>query len=148
PEVRKLLIECAWTLRADPQALDAMPALGIIAGDAPSLDGLPPDTRAQLGEIFAATGKRDRAMGIFDGVLATQPDNAAALEGLSGLRAQRGESIAAWSLKRQLAQAVAEEDERFRILMETAEGFATNANRPDLAVEVYEEARALRPKDH
>ncbi|HEX9297663.1 MAG TPA: hypothetical protein VF881_17595 [Polyangiaceae bacterium] len=146
-DVRQTLVECAWTMRADPQVLDAMEALGMVADMPPTLGTLPPDSRAQLGEIFALTGERDRAMVIFDTVLAEQPGNGPALRGLSSLRAARGESIAAWSLKRQLAETIADPEERFQILMETGEGFATKANRPDLAVEVYEQARAIRPND-
>jgi len=145
-EVRQTLIECAWNMRADPQVLDAIGALGIIADDAS--EGIPPPTRAMLGEILALTGERDRAIALFEGVLAEQPDNVAALGGLSGLRAARGESIPAWTLKRQLAETVTDDEERFKLLLETAEGFANKANRPDLAAEVYEKARLIHPHDH
>jgi tetratricopeptide (TPR) repeat protein len=146
-DVRRVLVGCAWTLRADPVVLDAIEAIGVIAGTASYLVALPPDTRAQLGEVLALTGDRDRAIAIFEGLLAAQPDNPAALRGLSGLRAARGESIAAWTLKRQLAETITVDDERFQMLLETAEGFNTKANRPDLAAQVYEQARAIRPSD-
>jgi tetratricopeptide (TPR) repeat protein len=148
PDVPKSLIESAWNMRADPQVLDAIEALVTIARDPATLRTLAPDTWAQLGEVFAVTGERENAIAIYEGVLRVQPDNAVALRGLAGLRAARGESIAAWTLKRQLADTVGDEQERFRLLVETADGFASQAKRPDLAVEAYEKARALRPKDH
>jgi tetratricopeptide (TPR) repeat protein len=147
PEVRQSLVECAWEMRADPQVLDTLEALGVITGTPSYLAALTPDARAELGEVLALTGERERAIAIFEDVLAAQPDHAAALRGLAGLRAARGESLAAWTLKRQLAQTVDEDDERFRLLLETADGFATKANRPDLAAEVYEQARFVRPND-
>jgi tetratricopeptide (TPR) repeat protein len=148
PDIARSVIEAAWNMRADPQVLDAIEALGAIAQSPAALRKLDPETRAQIGEVFAVTGERERAIAIFEGVLTAQPDNAMALRGLSGLRAARGESIQAWTLKRQLAETVADEPERFRLLLETADGFANQAKRPDLAVEAYEKARALRPKDH
>ena len=148
PDIPRSLIEAAWHMRADPLVLDAIEGLGAIARDPAVLRKMDPETRAQLGEVFAVTGDRDHAIAIFEGVLAGQPDNAIALRGLAGLRAARGESIQAWTLKRQLADTVGDEQERFRLLLETADGFANQAKRPDLAVEAYEKARGLRPKDH
>jgi len=43
---------------------------------------------------------------------------------------------------------VSDEQERLRLLLETADGFANQAKRHDLAAETYEKARAIRPKDH
>ena len=143
-DVRRTVVECAWALRADPAVFHATQALTAIADDT---DGLPVATRAQLGEVLALIGERDRAIDIFDHVLSDQNDNQAALAGLAGLRAERGESIAAWSLKRQLAGTVADDEQRYRLLLETASGFAENANRPDLAAQVFEEARLIRPSD-
>jgi tetratricopeptide (TPR) repeat protein len=147
-EVRRTLVECAWAMRADPQVLDAMEGLAFIADNMDCLRTLAPESRAQLGEVLALTGERERAIWLFEDVLDQQADNAAALRGLAGLRAQSGESIAAWTLKRQLAETVADEEERFQMLLETADGFATKVNRSDLAVEVYEQARAIKPHDH
>src|SRR5258708_2592519 len=147
PDVRRSLVGCAWTLRADPVVLDAIKAIAVIASTPTYVQALPPDARAQLGEVLALTGDRDRAIAIFEGLLVAQPDNPAALRGLSGLRAARGESIAAWTLKRKLAETITTDEERFQMLLETAEGFKTKANRPDLAAQVYEQARATRPHD-
>src|SRR5262249_50953364 len=141
PEVRQVLVECAWTLRADPQVLDAIEPLGAIADDPNLIEGLAPQARAKLGETLALTGERERAKAIFEAVLAREPDNAAALRGLSGLHAASGETVEAWTFKRKLAETAPDDDERFQMLVETADGFATKANRPELAVEVYEEAR-------
>ena len=146
-DVRRSLVECAWVLRADPLVLDAVEAIGVIAGTPSYLETLAPSTRAQLGEVLALTGDRDRAIAIFQGLLAEEPDNAAALRGLSGLLAARGESMGAWTLKRQLAETITEDEERFQMLLDTADGFKVKANRPDVAAQVYEEARAIRPDD-
>jgi tetratricopeptide (TPR) repeat protein len=146
-DVRRSLVECAWTLRADPLVLDAIEAVGVIAVTPSYLEALAPDARAQLGDVLALTGDRDRAIAIFQGLLAEQPDNPAALRGLSGLLAARGESIGAWTLKRQLAETITVDEERFQMLLETADGFKTKANRSDMAAQVYEQARAIRPND-
>jgi tetratricopeptide (TPR) repeat protein len=147
PEVRQTLVECAWALRADPLVFNAAEALAAIADASAAVTALAPEARAKLGEVLAFTGERDRAVGIFEDVLAEQPDNARALGGLSGLRAARGESLSAWTLKRQLAETLSDDQERYEMLLETADGFETKAMRPDLAVQVYEQARAMRPKD-
>lgn len=143
-EARRALVQCAWTLRAAPNVLDATEPLAAIADDP---EGLTVEERAQLGEVLALSGERDRAVHVFEGVLADQPENPAALAGLSALKAARGESIAAWTLKRQLAETTADSDERYFKLVEAGDGFVMKANRPDLAAEVYEEARGLRPTD-
>jgi tetratricopeptide (TPR) repeat protein len=145
PDIKQTVVECSWTMRADPLVFHAIDALCFIAESADATGGIDLDTRTLLGEVLALVGERERAITIFEDVLQEVPDNQAALSGLAGLRAAGGESIAAWSLKRQLAETVADEEERFQMLLETAEGFATNAARPDLAAEVYESARAIRP---
>jgi tetratricopeptide (TPR) repeat protein len=147
PDVRHALVECAWTLRADPLVFNAVDVIVPFADTPASLATLSNDARAKLGEVLAFTGERDRAITIFEAVLAERPDNPMALGGLSGLRAARGESLSAWTLKRQLAETLSDEQARYEMLLETAEGFETKAMRPDLAAQVYEQARAMRPAD-
>jgi tetratricopeptide (TPR) repeat protein len=142
---RESLVAAAWSLRDDPQVLQAADSLGEIAH---TREGLPRETLVQLAQVLARVGDQARAMAVFDDVLAIDPNDATALEGLAGLRAARGESIAAWMLKRQLAEGTEDHAARFALLVETADGLSREANRPDLAAEVYEQARAMRPKDH
>ncbi len=145
PYVRESLVACAWTLREDPQVLQAAEALAVIAH---TREGLPRDTLIQLAETTALVGDPARAMAIFDDVLAIDPNDADALTGLAGLRAARGESLAAWTLKRQLAEGTDDEGARFALLVESGDGLAREAKRPDLAADVYERARRIRPRDH
>jgi tetratricopeptide (TPR) repeat protein len=140
---KESLIACAYSLREDTLVLQATEALLGIA-----LEGLPRAALIQLAETLALIGEAGRATSIFDGVLASDPNDADALTGLAGLRAARGESLAAWTLKRQLAEGTPDDASRFSLLVETADGLAREAKRPDLAADVYEQARAIRPKDH
>ncbi|MDB4996348.1 MAG: hypothetical protein JWM74_3780, partial [Myxococcaceae bacterium] len=146
-EVRQTLVECAWALRADPLVFDAAEAIVQVADAPAAVKALAPESRAKLGEVLAFTSERDRAVAIFEDVLAERPDNQRALGGLSGLRAARGESLSAWTLKRQLAETLDDAQDRYAMLLETADGFETKAMRPDLAAQVYEQARLLRPTD-
>lgn len=143
-EAKEELIAAAVPMRADPQVLTARDALIDIA-DHP--DGLSVEARAGLADILVLTGDADRASVLYDDVLAERPDHEGALAGLSQHHTASGNPVAALSLRRQLAQKIPDPDERFATFLEIAEAFAGKGNSPELAAEVYEEARQLRPRD-
>ncbi len=138
------LARAAHAMRADPAVVAAREALTRLA-DAPDAIGL--DARVMLAEVLSLLGETDRASALYDLVLADAPDDARALAGLSQIHGASGNRVAALSLKRQIARNLRDPNERFAQLVGIAEGFATRANAPELAEEVYEEARALRPHD-
>ena len=143
-EAKEMLIAAAVPMRADPQVLTARDALIAIA-DAP--DGLSVAARAGLADILVLTGDADRAAVLYDDVLQESPEHGSALAGLAQHHTASGNPVAALSLKRQLAQGIADPDEKFTTLVSIAEQFATKAGSDELAAEVYEEARQLRPRD-
>ena len=143
-EAKEALVAAAVPMRADPQVLSARDALVAIA-DAP--DGLSVEARAGLADILVLTGDADRAAVLYDDVLTEAPAHDGALAGLAQHHTASGNPIAALSLKRQLAHAIPDPDERFEALVSIAEAFASKAGSDGLAAEVYEEARQLRPRD-
>ncbi len=138
------LVAAAVPMRADPAVLVAREALVAIADNA---DALSPVTRANLADILVLTGDADRAAVLYDEVLTDAPSNARALAGLAQHHAASGNAIAALSLRRQLAQATVDPDARVAALCSLAAEFVTKAHSDELAAEVYEEARQLRPRD-
>lgn len=143
-EAKEALVAAAVPMRADPGILAAREALIAIA-DKP--DGLSVEARAGLADILVLTGDADRAAVLYDDVLTEAPEHDRALAGLAQHHTASGNPIAALSLKRQLAQAIADPAERFAELVSIAEQFAGKAGSDELAAEVYEEARQLRPRD-
>jgi len=143
-EASEAFIDAAFDMRADPQILSARDALTQLADRS---EGITADGRAKLADVLVLTGDADRAACLYDDVLAEDPENERALAGLAQHHVAQGNPVAALSLKRQLARNIADDDERFQTLLEVAEQFQTKAQSDDLAAEVYEEARAVRPKD-
>jgi len=143
-EAKEELIAAAVPMRADPQVLTAREALVHIA-DHP--EGLSVAGRAGLADVLVLTGDADRAAVLYDDVLGEQPEHPGALAGLAQHHVAAGNPVAALGLRRQRAHTVADPDERFATLSEIAEAFATRAGNDEVAAEVYEEARQLRPRD-
>jgi tetratricopeptide (TPR) repeat protein len=141
---KESLIAAAVEMRADPQVLVARDALVAIA-ERP--DGLSIGARVGLAEVLALTGDGEHAAALYDAVLVEDPANERALRGLSQHHTASGNPIAALSLRRQHARGIEDEDERFAALSEIAEAFAQKAKNDELAAEVYEEARRIRPGD-
>ena len=142
-EAKEELIAAAVPMRADPQVLTARAALLDIA-DHP--EGLSVEGRAGLADILAFTGDKDRAAVLYDDVLSEAPENDRALAGLAQHHTASGNPVAALSLKRQLAQNISDPDERFATFIEVGEAFL-GKGQAELAAEVFEEARSLRPRD-
>lgn len=143
-EAKEALVAAAVPMRADPAILAAREALVALA-DKPA--GLSVEARAGLADILVLTGDADRAAVLYDAVLNEAPEHDRALAGLAQHHTASGNPVAALSLKRQLAQAIADPDERFGELVSIAEQFATKVGNDELAADVYEEARTIRPRD-
>jgi tetratricopeptide (TPR) repeat protein len=142
-EAKEALVAAAVPMRADPAVLDAREALVAIA-DKP--DGLSVEARAALADVLVLTGDADRAAVLYEDVLSEAPDHDRALAGLAQHHTAAGNPTAALSLKRQLALAVVDPEARFAELVSVAEQLAGRAGNDELAAEVYEEARLLRPR--
>ncbi len=143
-EIKEELVLAAMPMRAAPQILAAREALVAIA-DRP--EGLSVQARAGLADVLVLTGDADRAAVLYDDVLTEAPDHGSALVGLSQHHTASGNAVAALNLKRQIAQAIGDRDERFVALVAVAEAFAAKPGNEELAADVYEEARLLRPRD-
>lgn len=143
-DIREALVFAAVPMRADPQVLIARAALVEIADKS---DGLSLEARAGLADVLVITGDADRASVLYDDVLAEAPEHEGALAGLAQHHTAAGNPIAALSLKRQLAQAAPDGDERFAALVEVAEKLASKPGNEGLAAEVYEEARQVKPRE-
>jgi tetratricopeptide (TPR) repeat protein len=141
---KEMLVAAAVPMRADPLVLTARDALVDIA-DAP--EGLSVGARAGLADILVLTGDADRAAVLYDDVLQEAPQHGSAMAGLAQHHTASGNPVAALGLKRQLAQVIPDPDEKFTTLVGIAEQLATKAASDELAAEVYEEARQLRPRD-
>ena len=144
PSAREALVAAASDLRADPQVITAKEHLLAVA-DEP--DDLPAETRTALADVLVLIGEGDRAASLYDEVLSQRGDDQRALAGLAQHHAASGNRVAALALRRQLARGVEDPEERYAALIEVAEAFVTKAKDDVLAAEVYEEARALRPRE-
>lgn len=143
-DTSEALARAAFAMRADPVVIDARAELERL-GDAPDHLGL--DGRVMLADVLALLGDTERAGALYDLVLADAPENDRALRGLSQIHGATGNRVAALSLRRQIARGTRDPGERFELLVEIADAFATRAGAPELAEEVYEEARVLRPAE-
>ena len=146
-DVQEELIEMAVPMRADPQILTAREALVAIADnhDAISIFG-----RAGLASVLVLMPEpaaAARAAVLYQSVLDEDPEHEGALAGLSQHHTASGNAGAALTLRRQLAEAVQDPDERFAALHEVAEAATKKPGEEAFAAEVYELARQLRPKD-
>ncbi|MDB4944672.1 MAG: hypothetical protein JWP97_4206 [Labilithrix sp.] len=144
PDVREELVEMALPMRADPRILTARDALLAIAEQP---DGLCLHGRAGLAEVLALTGEGERAAELYRSVLDEDPAHEGALAGLSRHHVAAGNAGAALGLRRQLAESVADPDERFAALIVVAEAAARLPESEAFAAEVYELARQVRPRD-
>jgi tetratricopeptide (TPR) repeat protein len=117
----------------------------VAMADAPA--GLSRESRAELGDVLAAIDEGDRARVLYDEVLEEAPLSKRALAGLALQHDAAGDLVATWTLRRKLAGAIEDPGERFKQLVSVGDAFLKQVERIDLAVEAYEEARALRPKD-
>jgi tetratricopeptide (TPR) repeat protein len=143
-EASEAFIDAAFAMRADPLVLSAREPLTFLA-DRP--DGLSVAARVLLADVLIVTGDADRAACLYDDVLAEAPENEGALAGLAQHHVAQGNPVAALSLKRQRARGEPDEAARFAAFVAIGDDFAGKAGDDALAAEVYEEARALRPKD-
>lgn len=144
PSAREALVAAASDLRADPQVISAKEQLLAIADDP---DDLAVESRTALADVLVLIGEGDRAASLYDEVLSQRGDDQRALAGLAQHHAASGNRVAALALRRQLARGIEDPDERYAALIEVAEAFVAKAEDDALAAEVYEEARALRPRD-
>lgn len=144
PDVREALVAAAVPMRVNPQILTAREALVRIAEN-PA--GLSVQARAGLADVLVLTGDAERAAVLYDAVLKENPEHDGALAGLSQHHTASGNAGAALGLRRQLAQQTQDPDERFAALVAVAEACAGKGGSEELAAEVYEEARHLRPRD-
>lgn len=137
-------IFAAHDMRADPQIFAVREPLVFLA-DHP--DGLSVDARVALADVLVVTGDADRAACLYDDALAESPEDERALAGLAQHHTAQGNPVAAVSLKRQLALAVEDPEERFAALHEVAVAFLEKAGSEELAAETYEDARRVKPGD-
>ncbi len=145
PDVQEDLVESALLFREAPHRLTkARDSLALLADRASELT---PALRARLGEALSAAGDSERARALYESALAEEPGSAAALAGLAASHRTGGDRAQAAEYARRLARAMTDPEEKARQLIEAAETFV-KAQRPDLAAETYEEARALQPKNH
>jgi tetratricopeptide (TPR) repeat protein len=142
-DARQALVRAASDMRADPEVLKARDALIVLSDQA---DGLPLEARVALAEVLALIGENERAATLYDEALVERPDDERALAGLSQHHAASGNRVAALSLKRQRALAIADPAARLEALLEAAEAFL-KIEEDALAADVYEEARRVAPAD-
>jgi tetratricopeptide (TPR) repeat protein len=145
-DVRENLVESAYRLRDDPEALES--ARAAIEGVADVAEDLHPQTRSELGTVLELLGDPASAQRHFEAALASEPLNVVALAGLSRVFASKGEFVIAGAMERRLAGAQQTDDAKFAKLLDAADTYSVRASNWPLAVEAYEQASSLRPGDH
>jgi tetratricopeptide (TPR) repeat protein len=142
-DARELLVRAASAMRADPDVLRGRDALVRIGESA---DGLDVALKVGLAEVLALIGENDRAVVLFEDVIAERPEDERALVGLAQHYAAAGNKAASLRFKRQMALGIADLELRLTTLLEVADALA-KLDEDQLAGEVYESARVLAPRD-
>jgi tetratricopeptide (TPR) repeat protein len=110
--------------------------------------GLAPDTLAKLAEVHGAMGDEPRAIELLTRALAADAEHRGALGAMADLYLARGDWERGCVYKRKLAHAASDPDEQFTLLVDAGELLAHRAQNLPVAALAYEEALALRPRDH
>ncbi len=143
---REELIEICHCMRVEPESISrARAVLDHVAAEsfALSLASL-----AKLADLQRAFGEDERAIRTYDQVIARENEHREALAGKADACVARGAWSEACSCKERLAAAAKTKDEQFALLIESAELWLHGARNPARAVEVFERALTLRPRDH
>jgi tetratricopeptide (TPR) repeat protein len=144
PEARQTLLTVAHRLCKEPgQLAQASDSLDAIAADAADL---PPGALLALGDIQRARGKDESAALVYESILALDGSSAGALRGLADVYVARGDWVKACETKERLAAQ--DEPQRFGLLVESAELWLQRAKDVGRAAAAFEQALALRPRDH
>ncbi|HEY2512648.1 MAG TPA: hypothetical protein VGI39_17395, partial [Polyangiaceae bacterium] len=151
-------VEATHRVRKSPQHVAAVrEVLEEIEADRGRLS---PEGLIRLAEIRKEQGEGERAEGLYLEVLRGEGVTVggetvaltgfvrSALTGLVSLAVEREDWGAAGAYKATLARLVPDEAERFALFEETGTLFALYARDLPAAALAYEEARALRPRDH
>jgi len=117
-----------------------------------SLDESEADERAnvyfKLGAIKKEQGQNKPAIANFEKSLAVKASFRPALEALIGVYTDVKDFKQVCAYKRQILDDVYEADERFKLLVEIGDIWSEKEKNPHKAIEVYEEALELEPKNH
>lgn len=138
------LVSVARDMMADPAVHSATESLLAAAAH---VDELWMDSRVALADVLSVCGQLEVAAGIYDGVLSVNPDHPGALAGRAQSHAASREVVHALHLERRLAHTATDEEERYQRLVKCAQGFMDSAKDPEMAAQVYEDARGLRPAE-
>ncbi len=101
----------------------------------------------QLAVIKQAQGQSTQAVHYFEKALSIDDEHRPTLEALVGLYSEAADWKEVASYKRQILDSVLEGDERYALLSEIGEVWATKGKNPAKAIDAYEEAYELKPDD-
>lgn len=106
------------------------------------------DVYYRLGCIKHEQNQARQAINNFEKALALQSDHRPTLNGLVQVyeKGEDWQQVAAY--KRQILDGVNEADERFQILNEIADVWLEREKNPQKAIDAFEEALEIKPKDH
>ena len=118
-----------------------------VASIAASSDDLAPVSLVHLAAVERALGDDDRALGTLSRALTKDPDNVQALGAASELYAARRDFEHAAAFKQRLAEAAADDEARYGLLVEAGEVWTHRAKNLPMAALAFEDALILRPRD-
>ncbi len=145
PKARAALIDVCWRRRSDVDARTrTRDAIGEIVADAGQLRAA---DLAKLGQLRRADGDLDGAISLLCQALAIETDNRAALSELADAFAAQSDWKRSAGCKLRVARATENADERFALLVETADIWEKQAGIPRRAAHVLEEALSAKPGD-
>src|SRR5690606_2495256 len=106
------------------------------------------DVYFRLGEIKKAQGQDRQAINNYEKALALDGEHRPSLEALVDAYTKAGDFKQVTEYKRQILDSIFEGEERYQMLTEIGDIWASKVNDPLKALAAYEEARDLKPQDH
>jgi tetratricopeptide (TPR) repeat protein len=140
------LLDACFDVRDDAASLAQCAAeLDAVAGTAMELS---PPFVSKLARIRLAQGAETDAMALFSKALIHDSEQRDALSGLADILVKREDWERACAFKQKLAHSVSDPEEQFAVLVEAGDLWAKRARNMPMAALAYEEALAIKPRDH
>jgi tetratricopeptide (TPR) repeat protein len=105
------------------------------------------DVIVRLAGILRDAGDLDEAASTFERARRMDPEDRDLSKDLADVYLQQGDFPRACKLKIDLARSAPTADERFNLLVETGEIWARRADELEKGASIFEEARAIKPRD-
>jgi tetratricopeptide (TPR) repeat protein len=106
------------------------------------------DVYYRLGCIKGEQGQVRQAVNNYEKALALNGEHRPTLDSLVALYEEQKDWQQVAEYKRQILDSIADDDQRFELLLDIGNVWSKNADQPRKAIDALEEAQTVRPRDH